>query len=169
MINGLCTAIFITASVLQYGESKNTPIDVFILFYLIYTINFTIMESIKVIVSEKRPCKLEKLNIFQKDKSFPSGHAVCTFHGTTVLTAFSFFFTKYGSKKKKCFFFSISFLSIVFSVVIAISRYFDRKHFIHDIIVGVIMGISTGLVSAHYIKKRIRKDESIMKNIGIKS
>lgn len=91
--------------------------------------------TIKSIFKRKRPCHIYKsislLISIPKDYSFPSGHTTSSFACSTVI----FFF-----------FPIIGIIGYIYALCIAISRLYLFVHFLSDILFGILLGTSIGLL-----------------------
>lgn len=105
---------------------------------------------LKNLVARTRPYDLNTgIEIIAKkprDYSFPSGHTAVSFAATFAL---------YFSNAKKWWI-----ISLILSIMIAISRLYLYMHFPTDVLAGVVMGILCGYM-AYYI---LNRKEIRMKN-----
>lgn len=89
---------------------------------------------LKNVVARERPCWLDPdvqlLIANPKDYSFPSGHALASFIGATVLTL---------ANRKFAFF------AVPLSILIAFSRLYLYVHFPTDIIASLVLGVLIGV------------------------
>lgn len=81
-----------------------------------------------------------------KDFSFPSGHAVFSFAIATVFALFD------KSRLRKYFYFLVAFF-------VAVSRVYLGVHYVHDVIVGAILGVSVvlilNIITTKYLPKKL--------------
>ena len=104
---------------------------------------------IKNLVDRDRPYEvLNELKILierQPDSSFPSGHAANSLASAIV------FFQMFKGKKSK---FSI----LMAGIVIALSRVYVGVHYLSDVLVGISVGIVSGLSVCKVAKKKEKKN-----------
>ena len=91
--------------------------------------------TIKSIVKRKRPCHtytdVEMLITVPSDYSFPSGHTMSSFACSTVMFIFNPLFGIIG---------------FTYATLTAISRLYLFVHYISDVLTGMIIGISIGMI-----------------------
>lgn len=91
--------------------------------------------SIKSLIKRKRPCHLypevQLLVPTPNDSSFPSSHTTSSFACSTILFLF---FPTYGL------------FAYLFAFLIGLSRIYLFVHFLSDVICGMILGISIGIL-----------------------
>ena len=104
---------------------------------------------IKNLVDRDRPYEvLNELKILierQPDSSFPSGHAANSLASAIV------FFQMFKGKKSK---FSV----LMAGIVIALSRVYVGVHYLSDVLVGISVGIVSGLSVCKVAKKKETKN-----------
>lgn len=128
-------AIWIFIGVLLLFFKKYRRYGIMILTALL--IEFLIVDVVlKPMVQRIRPyninSEIELLVLPPKSYSFPSGHAGSSFAVATVI--------KFINKKFAAF-------VIIFSILMAFSRLYLYVHFPSDVIAGILVGISCGLLA----------------------
>ncbi len=91
--------------------------------------------TIKSIVKRKRPCHIYKdikiLVPIPNDLSFPSGHTTSSFACSTVMFLYNPFLGSIG---------------ILYAILTAISRLYLFVHYLTDILFGMVLGITIGII-----------------------
>ncbi len=104
---------------------------------------------IKNLVDRDRPYEvLNELKILierQPDSSFPSGHAANSLASAIV------FFQMFKGKKSK-------FTILMAGLVIALSRVYVGVHYLSDVLVGISVGVFSGLSVMKFAKKKEHKN-----------
>lgn len=104
---------------------------------------------LKNLIERDRPYEvLNELKILierQPDSSFPSGHAANSLASAIV------FFQMFKGKKSK-------FTVLMAGIVIALTRVYVGVHYLSDVLVGISVGILSGLSVCKVAKKREKND-----------
>ncbi|SDZ04485.1 undecaprenyl-diphosphatase [Proteiniborus ethanoligenes] len=128
--------------VLNIGKSR--PLG----FELLASLSFSqvFVQILKRTMSRERPYNiLENIKTFDivlKDYSFPSGHTTASF---SMATIFSFYLPQF------------MFIFIALATLVGISRIYLAVHYPSDVIVGVILGVSSAFVTHSYIVNNMFK------------
>lgn len=92
--------------------------------------------TIKTLVKRKRPCHtytdVTMLIPIPSDMSFPSGHTTSSFACSTVMM----FFNPW-----------LGIIGYIYAILTAISRLYLFVHYLSDVICGMLLGISIGILS----------------------
>lgn len=132
IFSGLMPLILI---VINIGRSRQLGIE------LLAALSFSqvFVQLLKRTLSRERPYNiLENINTFDivlKDYSFPSGHTTASFSIATILT--------YYLPPLMLVFFAIALL-------VGISRIYLAVHYPSDVIVGLILGVTSSIITHSY-------------------
>lgn len=157
----------ILASIISVFLSKKNSEKsfVFLIYYMqAHLITLIVTDCIKSGVGRFRPdfyARCKPLNnictgsLYEMDKgrrSFPSGHT-----STTTCTTIYMFF-KHRNTRERVLLKNVVFASIclMISVVVAVSRVIDKKHFVSDVLVGFMIGAVIGYWFENICRKKIK-------------
>lgn len=132
---------FIALGVVLLCLKKYRRVGICILFALLLCL-ITGNLILKPLVARPRPCWVNPVTMLipiPKDYSFPSGHTYASFAAATVL---------FLSDKRA------GILAYILAVCIAFSRMYLYVHYPTDVLAGLILGVTAGIVS-HYLGNRI--------------
>jgi undecaprenyl-diphosphatase len=111
--------------------------------------NFVVVALLKYTLKRARPPYAINLPMLPYTKySFPSGHTAMAFLIAFILSK------KYPN-------YSIFFYTI--AILVAISRMYLGLHYLSDVVVGAVIGLTIGWLSYHYKKNIINLSEKIIK------
>jgi len=108
---------------------------------------------LKNLIERQRPCWLDPSVILlipnPSDYSFPSGHTLSSVIAATILTLYN---RKFG------------YVVIPLALLIAFSRLYLYVHFPSDILGGLVLGITIGLLTFFIVGKYTTRNKKIWKN-----
>ena len=92
--------------------------------------------TIKSLVRRKRPChtypEVQLLITTPSDLSFPSGHTTSSFACSTVMMLYNPI---------------LGIIGYIYAILTAISRLYLFVHYLSDVVTGVILGITIGIIT----------------------
>lgn len=92
--------------------------------------------TIKSLVRRKRPChtypEIQLLITTPSDLSFPSGHTTSSFACSTVMMLYNPI---------------LGIIGYIYAILTAISRLYLFVHYLSDVVTGVILGITIGIIT----------------------
>ena len=120
--------LFLIAFVYLIGDARLS-----LMLFAGFILSFAVVGAIRLVYFRNRPNKEGYDNIIEKlvASSFPSMHSM---RAALMLVLFLHYYMDVW----------ISFLFAVIAIVICISRYKIKKHYVSDIIVGFILGVLAG-------------------------
>jgi undecaprenyl-diphosphatase len=132
MGNGVVVLMLIT--LYWIVTRKKLPIP----FWLAFAVSMLITYALKLIVMRNRPFAMP--GTLDLESSFPSGHSTAVFSALPFMTR---------DKEK--------YIWLIFAVLVFISRLYQGYHYLTDVVAGMLIGYTTGILIEKYAGKRLEK------------
>jgi undecaprenyl-diphosphatase len=132
MGNGIAVLILVT--LYWIVTRKKLPIP----FWLAFGISMFIIYALKLIVMRDRPFAMP--GTLDMESSFSSGHSTAVFSALPFMTK---------SKEK--------YVWLIFAVLVVISRLYQGYHYLTDVVAGMLIGYTTGILIEKYAGKKLEK------------